>query len=41
MEWEDVGGWYADRDYIAETCAEFDGDCWLCPLHEECEYAEL
>ena len=40
MDYEDVGGFYADRDYEAEMCAEYYGDCCMCPLNEQCEYAE-
>ena len=41
MDWEDVGGYYAERDYIAETCEENYGHCDECPIREECEDVKI
>lgn len=38
---DDIGGYYADQDFYAEECGEYDGNCLICPYRYECDCSDL
>lgn len=40
MDWEDVGGDYANMDYAFDGCIN-EGECRNCPLKGDCDIEEL
>ena len=39
-DFEDIGGWYANQDYYAEACEEYDGNCRKCDCKYECDKSQ-
>lgn len=34
------GGYYANQDFYAEECSEYDGNCKKCPYEYNCDSSE-
>ncbi len=39
-DFEDIGGYFADQDFFAEECEDYDGNCRKCPYKYECESSD-
>ena len=39
-DFEDIGGFMAEQDSMAEACEEYENDCSECPYKHKCEYSD-
>ena len=39
-DFEDVGGYFAEQDYYAEECDEYEGECKRCPHKKRCQSSD-